>query len=212
MDLIQEIRRARENLRHLEAQAAEAGFNLRMAKEREKKARGELDQLLDELETGESRYTLPGFDRLELPKGNGAAQDRPGGVIAGPVRLDGPGPGRGPPGGSEGPRRARRVRPLGAAEAVRLRRRDDPGDPGDHLAAAGTLRPRRRGRRPGRPHRAGGCETGLLVRHATGDQPAAHARGPGAGRPGADGARAAPGRVPRAPGGDGPTPGGRGGA
>ena len=85
MTIIDEIRRAREALRHEENRAAEAGFNLRMAREREKKARAELDQLLDELETGQSRYTLPGFDRLELPRGNGAAQNRPGGVIAGPV-------------------------------------------------------------------------------------------------------------------------------
>ena len=72
-DLISEIRRARENLRHQEAKAAEAGFTLRMCKEAEKKARAELDQLLDELETGQSRYTLPGFDRLDLPAARGPA-------------------------------------------------------------------------------------------------------------------------------------------
>jgi hypothetical protein len=77
-DLIAEIRRAREAVRYQEAKTSEAGFTLRMAKEQEKKARAELDQLLDELETGESRYTLPGFDRLEIPGGNGAAKDRPG--------------------------------------------------------------------------------------------------------------------------------------
>jgi hypothetical protein len=91
-DLIQEIRRARENLRHKEAQASEAGFTLRMARESEKKARAELDQLLDELETGQSRYTLPGFDRLEIPAAspNGTADERQRGPTTFPATVAGP--------------------------------------------------------------------------------------------------------------------------
>jgi hypothetical protein len=85
MDLIQEIRRAREALRHQENKTSEAGFTLRMAKEQEKKARAELDQLLDELETGESRYTLPGFDRLEMvPPGTNGNGNGPA-TIPGPI-------------------------------------------------------------------------------------------------------------------------------
>jgi hypothetical protein len=80
-DLINEIRRAREALRFHENKTSEAGFTLRMCKEQEKKARGELDLLLDELETGQSRYTLPGFDRLEVPGSNGAT---PGAGSSGP--------------------------------------------------------------------------------------------------------------------------------
>ena len=72
-DLISEIRAARESLRRLESETSEAGYKLRMCKEREKQGRKELDTLLDELETGESRYPLPGFDRLEVPAATEAA-------------------------------------------------------------------------------------------------------------------------------------------
>ncbi len=77
-NLIDEIRAAREALRRLESETSEAGYKLRMCKEREKIGRRELDTLLDELETGQSRYPLPGFDRLEVPSGNGAPDDHQG--------------------------------------------------------------------------------------------------------------------------------------
>jgi len=70
-NLIDEIRAAREELRRQEAETSEAGYTLSMCKERQRKARKELDKLLDELETGVSRYPLLGFDRLEVPSGNG---------------------------------------------------------------------------------------------------------------------------------------------
>ena len=66
-NLIDEIRAAREAFRRLESETSEAGYKLRMCKERLKNGRKELDALLDELETGQSRYPLPGFDRLETP-------------------------------------------------------------------------------------------------------------------------------------------------
>lgn len=70
-NLIDEIRAAREELRRQEAETSEAGHTLSMCKERQRRARKELDKLLDELETGVSRYPLLGFDRLEIPSGNG---------------------------------------------------------------------------------------------------------------------------------------------
>jgi len=84
-NLIDEIRAAREELRRQEAETSEAGHTLSMCKERQRKARKELDKLLDELETGVSRYPLPGFDRLDLPGGNGI-----------PVPADSPAFGCGP--------------------------------------------------------------------------------------------------------------------
>ena len=61
------------------------------AEDRERKARKELDALLDELETSQSRYPLPGFDRLELPpeggNGNGNGNGQPAQADATPVRL-----------------------------------------------------------------------------------------------------------------------------
>ena len=68
---------AREDLRRQEAETSEAGHTLSICKERQRKARKELDKLLDELETGQSRYTLPGFDPLEISGGNGAAPHGP---------------------------------------------------------------------------------------------------------------------------------------
>lgn len=46
-----------------------------------------LDALLDELETGQSRYPLPGFDRLELPPEGGNGNGQPAQADATPVRL-----------------------------------------------------------------------------------------------------------------------------
>ena len=74
-NLIDEIRTARALLRTEENRTHEAAIELRNCKDRERKARTELDRLLDELETGQSRYTLPGFDRPEAPSGNGAPDD-----------------------------------------------------------------------------------------------------------------------------------------
>ena len=67
LNLIEEIRSARCVLRTEENRTHEAAIELRNCKEREKRAKGELDALLDELETGQSRYPLPGFDRMEIP-------------------------------------------------------------------------------------------------------------------------------------------------
>ena len=66
-NLIDEIRAAREALRRQEAETSESASRLRLCKDRERKARKGLDALLDELETGQSLYPLPGFDRLEPP-------------------------------------------------------------------------------------------------------------------------------------------------
>ena len=76
-DLFAEIRTARQTLRCEENRTHEAAIELRNCKDREKKAKKELDALLDELETGQSRYTLPGFDRPGVPpaNGNGAHDD-----------------------------------------------------------------------------------------------------------------------------------------
>jgi hypothetical protein len=71
-NLIDEIRSAREELRRQEAETSEAGHTLAVCKDRQRKARKELDKLLDELETGVSRYPLLGFDRLEIPGANGS--------------------------------------------------------------------------------------------------------------------------------------------
>jgi hypothetical protein len=74
-DLIAEIRSARARLRSEENRTHDAAIELQNCKRREKQAKGELDALLDELESGQSRYPLPGFDPLEIPEpegGNGA--------------------------------------------------------------------------------------------------------------------------------------------
>jgi len=76
-DLISEIRAARALLRDEENRTHEAAIELRNCKDREKKAKVELDRLLDELETGVSRYTLPGFDRLDIPAAAGNGQHTP---------------------------------------------------------------------------------------------------------------------------------------
>jgi len=80
-NLIDEIRAAREELRRQETETSEAGYTLSMCKQRQNKARKELDKLLDELETGVSRYPLLGFDRLVLgaepAAGNGQASKDP---------------------------------------------------------------------------------------------------------------------------------------
>jgi len=70
-ELIDEIRVARETVVLLESETSESGRLLRLSKEKLRKARGELDTLLQELCTGQSRYALPGFDRI-VP-GNGQA-------------------------------------------------------------------------------------------------------------------------------------------
>ena len=69
--LIDEIRTAR--LASEEARTHEAAIELRNCKDREQMARTGLTAL-DELETGESRYTLPGFDRPEAPSENSNGQ------------------------------------------------------------------------------------------------------------------------------------------
>jgi len=76
-DLIAEIRTARALLRDEEVRTHGAAIELQNCRQREKKAKVELDRLLDELETGESRYTLPGFDRLEVSDSGGNGQHTP---------------------------------------------------------------------------------------------------------------------------------------
>jgi hypothetical protein len=93
-DLIDEIRAARHVLRQRDDEASNAGFTLRACKEQQKKAQAELDKLLDELETGQSRYPLPGFDRLEIPAAS------PNGTSTSTVLL---GPRQGTPARAAGP-------------------------------------------------------------------------------------------------------------
>jgi hypothetical protein len=90
-DLVAEIRTAREAVTKLEAETSESGHRLRLSKEKLRKARGELDVLLQELCTGQSRYTLPGFDQV-VPAGNGDGQIPPTVADQTPVRpsLDPP--------------------------------------------------------------------------------------------------------------------------
>ena len=57
-DLIAQIRAARAVLRAEEGRTHDAAVELRNCKDREKRAKLELDALLDELETGRSRYPL----------------------------------------------------------------------------------------------------------------------------------------------------------
>jgi hypothetical protein len=61
--LLAALRSARALLREEENRTHEAAIELRNCKEREKKAKVELDRLLDELETGESKQPQPGADR-----------------------------------------------------------------------------------------------------------------------------------------------------
>ncbi len=78
-DLITEIAAARESVIRLESETSEAGHRLSLSREKLRKARGELDTLLQELVSGKSRYPLPGFDRLNLgdAAGNGQADETP---------------------------------------------------------------------------------------------------------------------------------------
>ena len=70
-DLIAEIRSAKEDVKRLELEASEAAHKVRMLKGRLKDARQTLDEVLEELISGQSkRYTLPGFDS-EAPADNG---------------------------------------------------------------------------------------------------------------------------------------------
>jgi hypothetical protein len=62
-NLIDDIRRAREELRKRELEASQAGYTLKMCRDTAGKARAALDELLDELETGRSRYPI--FERIE---------------------------------------------------------------------------------------------------------------------------------------------------
>ena len=65
-DLIGEIRSARQLLREEESRTHDAAIELQNCKQRERKARGELDALLDALEGGERCPLLP-----EAAAGNG---------------------------------------------------------------------------------------------------------------------------------------------
>lgn len=70
-DLIAEIKTARQLLREEENRTHEAAIELRNCKDRERKARNELDALLDALESGQDgRYPL--FPEA-APTGNGQA-------------------------------------------------------------------------------------------------------------------------------------------
>jgi hypothetical protein len=70
-DLIDDIRRAREELRKRELETSQAGYTLKMARATAEKARHALDELLDELETGRSRYPI--FERIT--RSNGTADE-----------------------------------------------------------------------------------------------------------------------------------------
>ena len=58
MSLIDEISLARDAVTRLEAETSDAGHKLRLSKEKLRKSRQELDALLVELVSGESRYPL----------------------------------------------------------------------------------------------------------------------------------------------------------
>lgn len=74
--LIDEIRTAKESVRRLETEASEAGYNLRLAKDRLKEGRKLLDELLEELISGtSSRYPL--FPSEPEPAGNGLVEPVP---------------------------------------------------------------------------------------------------------------------------------------
>ena len=68
-NLIEDIGRARENLRKREAEASEAGYTLKMCRAEALKARMALDELLDELVSGRSKYPI--FERIERHGSNG---------------------------------------------------------------------------------------------------------------------------------------------
>jgi hypothetical protein len=63
--LLAALRAARALLREEENRTHQAGIELRNCKEREKKAKVELDRLLDELESGQSTQPQPGPERPE---------------------------------------------------------------------------------------------------------------------------------------------------
>jgi hypothetical protein len=71
ISLIDEIDAARRDLLHREKEAVEASRVLRACKAAKRQAKAELDVLLEELCTGESRYPLLGFDPLVTPRQNG---------------------------------------------------------------------------------------------------------------------------------------------
>ena len=72
--LLAALRSARARLREEENRTHQAGIELRNCKEREKKAKVELDRLLDELESGESKQPQPGPDQPEAADPAHAAQ------------------------------------------------------------------------------------------------------------------------------------------
>lgn len=85
-NLISEIASAREAVIRLEAETSEAGHRLSLSREKLRKARGELDTLLQELVSGKSRYPLPGFDPIPAAAaGNGQASPTAAGTAA-PLR------------------------------------------------------------------------------------------------------------------------------
>ena len=66
-DLIGEIRSARQLLREEESRTHDAAIELQNCKQRERKARGELDALLDALEGGEALSAAPRGRRWQRP-------------------------------------------------------------------------------------------------------------------------------------------------
>lgn len=75
-DLIAEIRAAKESVHRLETETSEAGYNLRLSRDKLKEARGLLDELLEELISGTSkRYPL--FPSQPGPAGNGQVEPVP---------------------------------------------------------------------------------------------------------------------------------------
>lgn len=63
-NLIEDIARANDELRRIEDETSEAGFRLQDCKRRLRQARTELDTLITELSTNQSRYPL--FERIEV--------------------------------------------------------------------------------------------------------------------------------------------------
>src|SRR4051812_26460718 len=88
-NLIEDIGRARENLRKREMEASEAGYTLKMCRAEALKARMALDELLDELVSGQSRYPI--FERIERHESNGTHDEHQRGPTVFPLGIPGEG-------------------------------------------------------------------------------------------------------------------------
>jgi hypothetical protein len=72
-NLIEDIKRAREILRKREADASDAGYTLKMCRAEVLRAQTSLDELLDELVSGQSSF--PMFERIERHGSNGTPDE-----------------------------------------------------------------------------------------------------------------------------------------